>query len=58
MLNYRNKINNSHNRFEALAPLLVTKASGLFDVFIAVQGGGPSGQAGAVFANKFVNVNL
>jgi len=36
-----------YNRFDVLYPFEVTRAAGLFDVFIAVRGGGISGQAGA-----------
>ena len=36
-----------YNRFDVLYPMEACKASGLFDVFIAVKGGGISGQAGA-----------
>ena len=35
------------NRFDVLFPMEACKASGLFDVYIAVKGGGISGQAGA-----------
>ena len=36
-----------YNRFDVLFPFEKTKSAGLFDVFIAVKGGGISGQAGA-----------
>ena len=36
-----------YNRFDVLYPFEACKASGLFDVYIAVKGGGISGQAGA-----------
>jgi small subunit ribosomal protein S9 len=36
-----------YNRFDVLFPFEATRAAGLFDVFIAVKGGGISGQAGA-----------
>jgi small subunit ribosomal protein S9 len=36
-----------YNRFDVLYPFEATKAAGLFDVYIAVKGGGISGQAGA-----------
>ncbi len=36
------------DRGDVVAPLKVTKAFGKFDVFANVQGGGPTGQAGAV----------
>jgi small subunit ribosomal protein S9 len=36
-----------YNRFDVLFPFEACKASGLFDVYIAVKGGGISGQAGA-----------
>ena len=34
-----------YNRFDVLKPFKLTKTAGLFDVFIAVKGGGISGQA-------------
>jgi small subunit ribosomal protein S9 len=36
------------DRNVVLAPLQVTKVMGKYDVFAAVKGGGPAGQAGAV----------
>lgn len=36
-----------HNRFDVLFPFEACGAAGLFDVYIAVKGGGISGQAGA-----------
>jgi small subunit ribosomal protein S9 len=35
------------NRFDVLDPFLKTTSAGMFDVWIAVKGGGTSGQAGA-----------
>jgi len=35
-------------RSEVLSPLTVTETAGKFDVFANVQGGGPTGQAGAI----------
>ena len=34
-----------YNRMDVCSAFLETKAAGLFDVFVAVKGGGPSGQA-------------
>ena len=36
------------DREDVVAPLKATKALGKFDIFVNVQGGGPTGQAGAV----------
>ena len=36
------------HRIDALAPLKVADAEGTYDIRVRVQGGGPSGQAGAV----------
>jgi small subunit ribosomal protein S9 len=36
------------HRLDALAPLRVTEMAGKMDVFVKVEGGGPTGQAGAI----------
>jgi ribosomal protein S9 len=36
-----------YNRFDVLFPFEATRSAGLFDVYISVEGGGISGQAGA-----------
>jgi len=36
-----------YNRFDVLQPFLLTKTAGIFDLYLSLRGGGPSGQSGA-----------
>jgi small subunit ribosomal protein S9 len=45
---FENYFNSDNLRGTAVEPLNVTDSAGKFDVFVNVQGGGPTGQAGAV----------
>ena len=38
----------THDRITAMEPLIATQSAGSFDVWLTVEGGGLSGQAGAI----------